>query len=225
MTSYTVGLDLGQGQDYTALVVVERVIVLPPLVSVGAFWRAPHIYGDALRDELWVRHLRRWELGTPYPVIVSDVATMLRDPRMDDAMLFLDGTGVGRAVRDMFREEWERAPFGAYRPIAVTVTGGHDRNGYNVPKSDLMAAIQVPLQQGVLRVAERLTLGDQLERELTAFRQVITASGRESFDIQRRAGEGHGDLVSALALALFQDNTMSRPDVVEDTQMLRKEQS
>lgn len=222
MSSFTVGLDLGQGQDYSALVVVERVLVLPPLVSIGAFWRQPGVIGQGLVEQRQVRHLRRWELGTPYPVIVADVARMMRAPAMEDAMLFIDRTGVGRAVFDMFVDEWRGAEFGANRPIGVTITAGSKRNGWHVPKSDLLAAIQVPLQQGALLVADGLALGPVLERELVSFRQKITESGRDSYDIQRRAGEGHGDLVTALALALFQDNTLRRPDVVENTDAIRR---
>lgn len=222
MSSFTVGLDLGQGQDFSALVVVERVLVLPPMVSIGAFWRHPDRIGPALVEQRQVRHLRRWELGTPYPTIVADVARMMRAPAMDDAMLFIDRTGVGRAVFDMFLDEWRSVEFGANRPVGVTVTAGSKRNGWHVPKSDLLAAIQVPLQQGTLLVADGLTLGPVLERELVSFRQKITESGRDSYDIQRRAGEGHGDLVTALALALFQDNTLRRPDVVENTDAIRR---
>lgn len=222
MSSFTVGLDLGQGQDFSALVVVERVLVLPPFVSIGAFWRQPGVIGSALVEQRQVRHLRRWELGTPYPVIVSDVATMMRAPAMEDAMLFIDRTGVGRAVFDMFSDAWREAEFGANRPIGVTITAGSRRNGWHVPKSDLLAAIQVPLQQGTLLVADGLTLGPVLERELVSFRQKITESGRDSYDVQRRAGEGHGDLVTALSLALFQDNTLRRPDVVENTDAIRR---
>ena len=221
MSSYTVGLDLGQGQDFSALVVVERVLVLPPLVSVGAFWRAPQLVGPSIREERHVRHLRRWELGTPYPVIVDDVATMMRSEAMQDGLLFIDRTGVGRAVFDMFTEAWQGEEFGASYPLGVTITAGSRRNGMHVPKSDLLAAIQVPLQQGTLRVAEGLALGPVLERELVSFRQKISESGRDSFDVQPRAGEGHGDLVTALSLALFQDNTISRPEVVENTDALK----
>ena len=221
MSSYTVGLDLGQGQDFSALVVVERVLVLPPLVSLGAFWRQPQIIGPSVREEKHVRHLRRWELGTPYPVIVADVATMMRAEAMRDALLFIDRTGVGRAVFDMFTEAWQVEEFGAGFPFGVTITAGSKRNGMSVPKSDLLAAIQVPLQQGTLRVAEGLALGPVLERELVSFRQKISEAGRDTFDVQRRAGEGHGDLVTALSLALFQDNTISRPDLVENTDALK----
>jgi len=222
MSSFTVGLDLGQGADYSAIVVVERVLVLPPLISLAAFYRAPQVVGPDMKEELHVRHLGRWELGTPYPVIVTDVTRMLRGGGMQDALLFIDGTGVGRAVMDMFTDEWQRERFGCYHPQAITITGGHERNGNNVPKSDLMASIQVSLQQGSLKIAEGLTLGSMLEYELTAFRQKITATGRDTYEYQRKAGDGHGDLVSALSLALFQPNTLRRPDVVENTEILRK---
>lgn len=225
MSSFTVGLDLGQGQDFSALVVVERVLVLPPMVSIGAFWRKPGAIGPALVEQRQLRHLRRWELGTPYPTIVQDVATMMRAPAMDDAMLFIDRTGVGRAVFDMFMDAWRASEFGANRPVGVTITAGSKRNGWHVPKSDLLAAIQVPLQQGTLLVADGLMLGPVLERELVSFRQKITESGRDTYDVARRAGEGHGDLVTALSLALFQDNTLRRPDVVENTDAIRRASS
>src|SRR5690606_30505154 len=135
--------------------------------------------------------------------IVEDVAAFMRAESMQSqGLLFVDGTGVGRAVMDMFADAHREGPLGRYDPIGVTVTGGREANGWNVPKRDLMAAIQAPLQLGRLRIAEGLALGDVLERELTSFRLKIGESGRESVGYQRTAGEGHGDLVSALALAV-----------------------
>ncbi len=171
-----------------------------------------------------MRHLRRWELGTPYPSIVEDVTTLMRTPAMrESGMLFVDSTGVGRAVMDMFYNSYRADRFGCYPPYPVTITAGRERNGNNVPKMDLLASVQAPLQLGTLKIAEGMTLGPVLEKELTSFRQTITQTGRESYDVQRRAGEGHGDLVTALALALFQKNTIRRPDVVENTDSLGKE--
>lgn len=213
MTSYTVGLDLGQGMDFSALAVVERVLMLPEGMTVGEFWRKPH--GVEPVEQWHVRALRRWELGTPYPSIVTDVVRLMRAPAMDDAMLLIDGTGVGRAVRDMFWDEWDAARFGCYPPRAITVTAGHRRNGWNIPKTDLFAAVQVPLQQGRLLIADGLGLGEVLADELLQFRQRITDAGRELIDFERRPGQGHGDLVNALALAMVQPNTARRPDVVE----------
>lgn len=217
MACFTVGLDLGSAADYSALVVTERVFVLPKYVSLNQWHRQPGRYQSSLVEEKHVRHLRRWELGTPYPSIVSDVAAFMRTPALRrDGLVFVDKGGVGRAVWDMFAEAHRESPIGAYEPVGVTSTGGKEANGWNVPKQDLMAAIQAPLQLGRLKVAQGLPLGDVLEKELTNFRMKITASGRESFDYQRSAGDGHGDLVSALALALYGNNPYGRPDVIEN---------
>lgn len=217
MACFTVGLDLGSAADYSALVVTERVYVLPKLISLNQWHRQPAVYQSHLVEEKHVRHLQRWELGTPYPSIVADVAAFMRAPLMRrHGLLYVDGTGVGRAVMDMFADAHAQEPMGPYPPIGITVTGGRDANGWNIPKQDLMAAIQAPLQMGRLKVAQGLALGDVLEKELTNFRMKITASGRESFDYQRSAGDGHGDLVSALALALYGNNPYGRPDVIEN---------
>lgn len=217
MACFTVGLDLGSAADFSALVVTERVFVLPKLISLNQWHRQPSIYQQHLVEEKHVRHLQRWELGTPYPSIVEDVAVFMRSPQMRaGGLLYVDGTGVGRAVMDMFSQAHRQAAMGRYWPIGVTVTGGKEPNGWNIPKQDLMAAIQAPLQLGTLKVAEGLPLGDVLEKELTNFRLKITQGGREQFDYQRSAGDGHGDLVSALALALYGNNPYGRPDVIEN---------
>ncbi len=49
---YTVGLDLGQAKDYTALCVLER-------------------HGEAEQAVFHARHLERFPLGTSYPAIVA----------------------------------------------------------------------------------------------------------------------------------------------------------
>lgn len=221
MSSFVVGLDLGSAADYSALVVVERVFVLPEYITLNQWHRQPDLYQRSVVEEKHVRHLRRWELGTPYPSIVQDVAAFMRkEPMRTHGLLFVDGTGVGRAVMDMFADANREAPMGRYEPIGITVTAGREANGWNVPKQDLMAAIQAPLQMGTLRIAQGLALGDQLERELTNFRLKIGDSGRESVGYQRTAGEGHGDLVSALALAMYGNNPYGRPDVLENPKTL-----
>ncbi len=66
--SFYVGLDLGQAADYTALAVVQSVVEQNPV-------------GDAERF-LHLRHLERYELGTPYPEIADNVAALMRDERL-----------------------------------------------------------------------------------------------------------------------------------------------
>lgn len=221
MACFTVGLDLGSAADFSALAVVERVFVLPPYVSLGAWHRQPGLYQSALVEERHVRLLRRWELGTPYPVIVGDVAGTMRSRMLaHDGLLYVDGTGVGRAVMDMFAQAHREGPLGAFQPIGVTVTGGREANGWNVPKADLFAAVQAPLQLGTLKIAQGLALGSALESELTNFRLKIGPSGREAVEYARSAGDGHGDLVSALALAMYGNNPYGRPDVIENPKTL-----
>lgn len=221
MACFTVGLDLGSAADFSALVVVERVFVLPPMISMNLWHRQPGVYQSSLVEEKHVRLLRRWELGTPYPSIVADVAQLMRsDLLRRNGLLYVDGTGVGRAVMDMFYQSHREEPLGVFEPIGVTITGGRDANGWNIPKKDLFAAIQAPLQLGTLKVAGGLPLGPSLESELTNFRLKIGPSGREAVDYERSAGDGHGDLVSALSLAMYGNNPYGRPDVIENPKTL-----
>lgn len=84
-----------------------------------------------------------------------------------------------------------------------------------MPKRDLLTNLQILLQQGRLKIAAGLALGDTLERELTSFRQKLSAAGRDSYDVVRREGEGHGDLVIAVALAARRANPSVEPTLVE----------
>ncbi len=183
MASFTVGLDLGQANDFSALAVVEHV------------WR----YAPDSTDGVRIRHfevvaLRRWDLGTPYPRIVQDVAEgMVSGPLSAQGVLLFDATGVGRAIGDLFAEQWRAGRMGAYPPVPVTF----DQQS----KADMVAVVLVAAQRGRLHIANRLPLASVLEEELTRFRQKIRASGSTSIDIARGT-EGHGDLATALFLAM-----------------------
>jgi hypothetical protein len=214
--SYMVGLDLGQATDYSALAVVERVLVLPAGISATHYHRRTGtVVEPKLRTELRVRHLQRWDLGTPYPAIVADAARLMRSDQLRRAWLSYDATGVGRAVKDLFWEAFQAGDMGDQPPPAVTITGAEYVNEDSVPKRNLIAAVQVPLQQGLLKITRCMPLADVLERELTGFRMKLTASGRDTYDIGRRAGAGHGDLVIALALAARRANHSVPPPIEE----------
>ncbi len=215
--SFTVGLDLGQATDYSALVVVERVLPLP--AGYGGWTGDRRAVWLAERGrppvELQVRHAQRWQLGTPYPAVVADTSALMASMK-GAGMLFFDATGVGRAIKDLLTEAYLAGDMGPHWPLPVTTVASTAKgSGRNVPKRDLMAAVQVPLQQGRLKIARGLPLGDQLERELTSYRQKLSASGRDTFDIARTKDGGHGDLVSALCLACKFENFARRPRAVE----------
>lgn len=188
MADYTVGLDLGQSSDYSALVVAERLDVEP---------REP---GARLGERRDVVHAQRWTLGTPYPAIVAAVVELLDQPELDSAPLIVDSTGVGRGVVDLFREAHRDGHLSRY-PIPVTITAASAANGLHVPKQDLVSRIQALLQTGRLLIREAMPLRDQLERELAGFSAKTSASGRTTYEaLTERI---HDDLVMALALAVW----------------------
>lgn len=195
MPAYTIGLDLGQANDYSALAIVEHVFRLP----IGGTYRPnePNLPShrraaeQAVR-EYHVRALRRWERGTTYPSVVNDVVTLLASETLQyDAQLLYDATGVGRAVGDLLLDSCRgrmRMPW----PVTFTLES----------KQNMMANVQIPLQQGRLRFTPNDPLMDELTAELPRFQQKITATGRTTFDIARDEG-GHGDIATALMIAMF----------------------
>jgi hypothetical protein len=137
---FLAGLDLGQAQDYTALIIAERV------------------REERQRARYDVGYMRRYVLGTPYPQIVADVVATLGRPELArQVRLIVDGTGVGRAVVDLFRAE---RTLGS-RLTPVLITGGalaseQEDHWWHVPKRDLVGVVQVVLQQQRLRFAQAL---------------------------------------------------------------------
>jgi len=180
---YTLGLDLGQVKDYTALVILER-------------------HGEAEQAVYHARHLQRFELGTPYPAIVSSVARMLQLPPLKDETprLAVDETGVGAPVVDLFRQAELNATL-----YPVHITGGstinHDRGVEYVPKRDLVSVVQVALQTDKLKVASALPEARTLVRELQDFQVKITEAANDTY-VAWREGT-HDDLVLAVALGLY----------------------
>jgi hypothetical protein len=174
------GLDLGQKNDPTAIVIIERL--------------------DPVRL-LRLRHAERVSLGTPYPRVVTRVQEILQYPGLvNNCALVVDATGVGAPVVDMLRG----ARLGCDL-TAVMITGG-DRQAqsgstYNVPKRDLVASVQVLLERGELKIPRRLRQLSALLRELHDFRSIPGPNGS-----MRLGADGcgeHDDLVIALALACW----------------------
>jgi hypothetical protein len=146
-----------------------------------------------------VRHIERFQLGTPYPAMVEQVCGRYRHPTFDesDTILVIDATGCGRPVVDMFVR---------CKPIAVSIHGGdqvhRDGRNYRVPKRDLVACAQVLLQQRRLKFAEALPLTATLQQELLNFRMKIDPlTAHDSYSAWREGQ--HDDLVLATALACW----------------------
>jgi Terminase RNaseH-like domain len=178
MSDYTIGVDLGQSFDPTAIAVVRK---LRPRV------------GDPIYQ---VGHLERLPLQTPYPGVVSHVGRMLaRLP--EGTELVLDYTGVGRPVYDLFIAK-------GMSPYGVSITCGNavtkDKMHYSVPKLTLISTVQALLHDGRLKIQKDLPDVQVLVAELQDFQAQVTDSGYWRFGA--RAGK-HDDLVLALAIALW----------------------
>jgi hypothetical protein len=213
--SITVGLDLGQA-DYTALVVVERVKVIRG-VAEADYWQHPDRYDDQVRVEHRVRAMRRWEPGTTYPAVVADLEAIFgHDPLREDATLVFDRTGVGVAVAHLLADAHRAGGLGPWWPYGLTVTAGRQPGVGTIPKTDLTGGLQLALQQGRVRLPRANPLTPLLERELQRFRLKITASGATTVDIERSAEAGHGDLTSALMLAVARPNPYRHPGFLID---------
>jgi hypothetical protein len=183
MGGFTVGVDLAQLADFTAVGVVEQ-------------------QGERPQATYAVRHLERWR-DVPYPEQVRRLQRLLAAPELREATLVVDRTGVGVAVVDMLR-------VAGLRPIAVSIHGGDTVSGagdeLRVPKRDLVAVVAVLLQAGRLKIAQALPEATLLAAELRNFRVTIDPrTAHDSYAAWRE--QDHDDLVLATALACWHAET------------------
>jgi hypothetical protein len=196
---HTVGVDLGQSRDPTAIAVVETE-------KLVRCWRDER---DRIGQEVEgvvhrVRHLERLPLNMPYPMQVAHVRRLVMSPLLKGEgsgppALVIDETGVGKAVADMFEAD-------GLRPERVWITAGLEEGrgasprSHRVPKIQLVSRLQAALHASDVKFAPALAEAPTLEHELAEFRMRFTPGGSAVFG----AREGrHDDLVLAVAIALW----------------------
>jgi|SRR5829696_2540140 len=218
---YSVGVDLGQANDPTAIAVLEKTIAPPETAMFNPVGESPSnrlVEGALVYDLVY---LKRPKLGTPYDVIAKRVADLICELEPQGAFgelgqvtLSVDGTGVGRGVVDMLRTEFQRrgstsksVPRVDFR--AVSVTGSNTSlkrparaHGYwSVPKKDLVFPAVAAFQQGKIRIG-KVADREALVNELKNFRRTTNiATGNMAFEPWRESD--HDDLLFAVCLALF----------------------
>jgi hypothetical protein len=183
---YTIGPDLGQAADFSAMAVLESISTTNDGVELAVYA---------------VRHLQRFSLRTAYTAIVPAVAAIARSGPLRGAALVVDQTGVGRAVVDMLRRSRIVGQI-----VPVTITGGHavtlgQEGARRVPKKEPVTCLQVLLQARRLKIARSLPEAELLAKELENYRVKITAAVNEVFGAWREGQ--HDDLVLATALACW----------------------
>jgi hypothetical protein len=207
---FYLGLDLGQTNDYTALVVIERVSHRP-LDPMGALRTASPEYRKKFEipDTYEVRHAERMLLHTTYPQIVANVVKFLRIPELvrSRVALAVDATGVGRPVFELFEQEVYASDL-PRKPdlLPVMITAGNSEtepNGmYGVPKRELIHRAVKYMQKEELLIAKELEHTQILTDELQNFRLKINiATGHDTYEGWRE--KDHDDLVLALCIALW----------------------
>jgi hypothetical protein len=226
---YSVGVDLGQANDFTAIAVLEKAIVPPETAMFSPVGESPSnrlVEGSIVYDLVY---LKRPKLGTSYDTIAKRVADLVCELEPQGAFgelghvtLSVDGTGVGRGVVDMLDTEFKRRgttsksiPRVDFRRVSVTgsqttLKRPTRSNGYwSVPKKDLVFPAVAAFQQGKIRIAKGIKDRDALVSELkNCRRKVNIATGGLQFEPWRESE--HDDLLFALCLALWGWETRRR---------------
>jgi Terminase RNaseH-like domain len=219
---FSVGVDLGQASDFTAIAVLEKKIVPPETAMFSPVGERPGnrlVEGDTVYDLVY---LKRPKLGTPYDTIAKRVADLVCELEPEGAFgelgqvtLSVDGTGVGRGVVDMLDAEFKRrgatskaVPRVDFRRVSVTGSQTSLKrptrsDGYfSVPKHELIFPCVAAFQQGQVRISKGIKDRDALVSELKNYRRKVNiATGGMQFEPWRESE--HDDLLFALCLSLW----------------------
>jgi hypothetical protein len=205
----TIGVDIGQKRDPTAIAVVESE------------WRQVEGRTEAHFN---VRHLERLALGTAYPEVVERIAQVTDQVRVRTGQrptVFVDATGVGGPVVDLLRERVQGGEV-----VPVTFTAGDRRTEswedgclrVSLGKSHMVSKLQALLGSGRLHLPRTREAG-VLTDELLNYALRVDQSGHERSGAFRVGT--HDDLVCALGLATQLDpvqrplaRTSPRPSTV-----------
>lgn len=193
-----VGVDLGQSHDPTAICVLETKHAEIP--DWAGTYDVPRLKADreAYQEPYNVVYLERLPLGMAYPEQVLYVAGLISREPLINPTTYIDYTGVGRPVYDLFQAA--RVP----GIVGVTITAGKDPQrspaGWSVPKNILVSGVQAKLHTGQLKIAAGIPDAPALLKEFQDFRVSFTTAGHAIFNA--RQGK-HDDLVLAVSLAVF----------------------
>lgn len=200
---FIIGLDLGQANDFTGIVVLERLqdwyTELVPLNGRDRYvvkkWHETHTVKEPIYH---ARHVERLKLGTPYPEVIEYVKQLVNTGEIaGNYALIVDQTGVGRPV-------FELALKAGLNAVGCTITGGDSvtwkGKTVRVAKRILVSTVSAVMQTGRLKFAKRMESVEVLQKELLDFRVKVTDNANDIYSA--REGQ-HDDLVLSLAMALW----------------------
>jgi hypothetical protein len=190
IVTYSIGVDLGQQHDHTAIAIVESAERILDL-------RDPITYEHRREKRTRLRHLERIRLGTSYPDVVGNIKSIAASPALESrSTLIVDATGVGAPIVDLLKRAQLRC-----QVIPVTITSGDrpssDGSAHRVPKRDLIAGLQVLFEDPSFDIAIGLAFTKPLVDELARMRATVSAAGHDRYNGPK------DDLVLALSLAAW----------------------
>ncbi len=195
-----IGVDIGQSQDPTAIVVADPVI------------RDNEIHYA-------IRFLKRLPLGITYPTIIEEIIRIYQnipEPKGEyllQKQIWIDATGVGKPVVDLIRKN------ASYIKLhEVFITGGEAKNIINpwtsvikLPKAYLVSRLQVMLSCGRVhlpKTEEALALQEEL------INYTIKVNENDNFEFGAFKVGTHDDLVTALGLACLSEDIPIIPKAI-----------
>jgi hypothetical protein len=190
----TIGVDLAQRRDHSAVVLVESY---RPEPETPTDW--PPVRHD-------VRWATKFPLGMGFTEQVAAIKTIAEAcGPLGHTIMVVDSTGLGAVVVEMLRS------ITAVSMRTVVFTGGESATKvsafeHHVPKRDLLAAVGIVLEQERLGVPMSCPFRTDLLDEMLSIERSISERGHDSY---AAAGQGHDDLTMALCLAVW---WADRPD-------------
>jgi hypothetical protein len=193
--TFFLGVDLGQRQDPSAVVIVERT-----RVEYGD--RDLAYYARRKEYRLAVRYVEPFPLETPYEDVVQQIGHLVRSGELRrNCQTVVDATGVGIPVLEMMRRANYTCPIVPVM-IGSGLTASRDATGvWHVPKPELVTRLQLLLQGRRLQFSATMPHIDRLVRELENFQMKITGTGKTKFEAAGQ--QEHDDVVMALTLACW----------------------
>lgn len=214
-----VGVDIGQKQDPTAVVVcqvLERLgRALPPSVRYDpAQYRAVEIENRQLETYYETRHIERLRLGTGYPQVAERIAQIATSPVLAGSRILVsvDVTGVGQPVYEMVYDAVSMLSGGkghglgpSLRMRAITFTHGdrYDRGAGRLGKAYLVSRLQALLQTHAIKLPGRHEETQAMLRELKEYEIRVDQNANDTYGAFKVGT--HDDLATALGLAVLDD--------------------
>ena len=183
----TMGVDVGQKRDPTAICVTE--------IDERRIGRR-HV------NHWVVRHLERLPLGTSYPAIaqrLSEVSGGIRQMATRRPYLYVDATGIGQPIIDLLRDETTR--LGSITPVYFTHGDQRSQESGEIRlgKAYLVSRLQMLLQTARLHLP-RTAESERLAQELLDYEIQVDEKANERYGAFRVGSQD--DLVTALGLAV-----------------------